>query len=116
MPKVVIAGLTAKERKLALLAQIRYEHETAGITVNGSKIRTDRESQGMVLGAYTAVQIDPKRIIDWEGENGWVQLNATATITIAKAVIDHVQACFSHGKELALLIEKDIDYDITAGW
>lgn len=104
------------KQKISDLARIRWERETAGIMVNGSKIRTDRESQAMIIGAYTAVQIDPERIINWKGKDDWVQLNATAIATITKAVINHVQACFSHEKELVLLIEMGIDCDITTGW
>lgn len=104
------------EEKIAELAALRYNKETAGITVNGSEILTDRESQAMLSGAYCACLIDPARIIDFKGANGWIQLSASEITIIAAAVADHVQACFTRENELSVLLQSDIDTDITTGW
>ncbi len=111
------AGLaSAKIAKLAELAALRYEKETAGITIPGSVIRTDRQSQALLTGAWTAAQMNPDISIDWKGENGWTTLNKAQITAIAGAVITHVQACFTREKVLAALITTDVNTDITTGW
>jgi len=100
-----------KTKKITELAQRRYTAEITGITVNGSEIKTDRESQAMITGAYNAIQINPNKTIDWKGTNGWATLNATAITAIASAVADHVQACFTREKELTELINAVSTFD-----
>jgi hypothetical protein len=87
--------------KLAELTDARYAAETGGITLNGITVRTDRESQAMLNGAYTTCQMNPDAIIDWKGVNGWVQLDASAITAIAQAVSAHVQSCFTRERLLA---------------
>ena len=110
-----IISATIDER-LIELAALRYTKETSGITVNGTEILTDRESQAMISGAYCACLIDPARIINFKGANGWIQLSASEITAIASAVADHVQACFTREKELAELLHADINTDLTTGW
>jgi len=54
------------------LAALRYQHETAGITLNGMTIETDRQSQSLITGAWSFSQLNPAVLIDWKGVNGWV--------------------------------------------
>ena len=111
------AGLaSAKIVKIAELAALRFEKETQGIDISGSTIRTDRQSQALLTGAWTAAQMNADISIDWKGEDGWTTLDKTQITAIAGAVITHVQACFSREKVLAALIETDITTDITIGW
>lgn len=109
------------------LAALRYEKETAGITLAGASIRTDRESQALITGAWCRAQQNPNVLIDWKGENGWTQIDAATINAIAAAVGDHVQACFSkermHSDALDALganpetTVSDIEaYDISIGW
>lgn len=104
------------------LAALRYEKETSGIIVNGVSIRTDRESQGMVAGAWITMQTSPALMLNWKGTNGWVQLNAASVAAIATAVSNHVQACFNsefvHSSSLdaCTTVAAVIAYDITTGW
>jgi hypothetical protein len=105
-----------KNQRLSELAALRYEHETAGITVNGANIKTDRESQAMITGAFNSIQISPSVVIDWKCENEWIQLDYDSIAFIAKSVGAHVQACFTREKELAALIDIDVETDITTGW
>ena len=102
--------------KLSELASLRYTKETSGIVVDGVSISTDRESQAMISGAYCACLIDPTRIIDFKGTNGWVQLTSSEITNIASAVAIHVQSCFTHEKELTALLHADINTDLTTGW
>lgn len=113
---------TVIQNKLTKLAAYRYEKEIAGITINGATISTDRDSQAKVSGAYNYVQIAPAAIINWKGENGWVQLDAATITAIAQAVGAHVQVCFDNEKThsdaiQALTTVAAVEaYDFTVGW
>jgi len=90
-----------KERKLQEIAAARYSTETSGILVNGSTIRTDRESQYTLTGAYVSLLNRLCNYVDWKTSNGqWVQLTISELEPIARAVSTHVQLCFSQEKEL----------------
>jgi len=108
----------ARSAKLAELAALRFNKETAG--VNG--IRTDRESQALLTGAALAASLDPDYEVDWKGEAGWTTLNAVQLLGAAQAVRGHVQACFSNEREhataIALLdtVEAIEAYDLSSGW
>lgn len=99
------------------LAALRYEKEIGGIALpDGTQINTERDSQALINGAFSASLLNPDIIIDWKGENGWVQIDAEQITAIAQAVTMHVQACFTRERELSELIELDVNADITAGW
>ena len=100
---------TIKKTKLAEIAEARYQAEIAGITVGDSTIKTDRESQALITGAWTTAQINPAVSINWKGSE-WVTLDATAITAIATAVSGHVQACFDKEKVKSDLI----NYALTA--
>lgn len=108
--------------RLAELASIRFQRETAGITVNGSTICTDRESQATLTGAWVAVQINPNILIDWKAETGWVQIDKATVEALSAAVGSYVQGCFTAEKNHAAAIAAltsiaDVEtYDITQGW
>jgi hypothetical protein len=111
-----------QQTKLSELAALRYQHETAGITMNGMTIETDRESQALITGAWAAAVINPSVLIDWKGVNGWVQINSTTILLIALDVANHVQACFSterlHSEAIAALetAELVLAYDLSLNW
>jgi hypothetical protein len=95
----------AKEAKKAEIAQARYNAETAGVTINGVSIKTDRESQGLITGAALKAMQDSTYTCKWKGIDGFVELTAPQIIAIADAVRQHVQSCFDHEAELQPLIE-----------
>lgn len=109
-------------QKLSELAAYRYQKETAGITLSGMTIETDRESQALITGAWSISQTNPAILIDWKGVNGWIQIDAATITAIAGAVAAHVQSCFSaeriHAEAIAALeTAEDIgQYDLTTGW
>lgn len=111
-----------KEDKLAKLAAYRYEKETAGITVNGAQIKTDRESQATITGAFTLANLDPTMEFNWKAINGFVNIDKVQLQAIAVAVGKHVQACYSrekvHAEAIsALTTAEEIEtYDFTTGW
>ncbi|MDF5870830.1 DUF4376 domain-containing protein [Pseudomonas aeruginosa] len=85
----------------SVIAARRYQAETAGITVNGMALPTDRDSQALVTGAALAAVIDPNYTCQWKTDGGFIDLNAQQIITMASAMRAHVQACFD--REAALL-------------
>ena len=77
-------------------AKKRYEKETGGITVSGIYISTDRQSQGMINGAFSFSQVFPNQTIKWKVADGvFADLNAQTITGIAVAVATHIQTCFA---------------------
>ena len=77
-------------------ADKRYEKEVSGILVDGLPINTSRESQAMITAAFAAFKNGLLTTINWKCSNGtWITLDETQFASIAQAVIDHVQVCFS---------------------
>lgn len=118
---------TVKAERKALASAQRYAVETGGITIGGSTIRTDRESQGLVNGAYSLARdmIDghvPAQPIDFKGANGWEQIEPEDMVAVGRAVALHVQACFSRERALhrqiddAGDVEAVLAIDVMAGW
>ena len=120
MPQKTIESIK-REMKIDLAAK-RYEVEIGGIEIAGAKVKTDRESQASLTGAYTSLQAGLLTGIDWKTEDGWVTLNLASCEAIAQAVATHVQQSFSREKELSALIdaaETVVDLqaiDINSGW
>lgn len=88
------------EGHAAHIAAVRFEHETAGITVDGVSIDTHRDSQALITAAALSAVIDPTYVCIWKALNGPVELTATQLIGIATAVRAHVQASFDREFEL----------------
>lgn len=85
-----------KQALAAYAASARYTKETAGITVGGVAVATDRQTQAMLAGAYNMATADATFTTQWKGESGaFVSLDAPTIIAIAKAVGAHVAACFA---------------------
>lgn len=85
---------------VAYVAAKRYNVEAGGITVSGTSIRTDRESQSKITGAYVYTQANPDKTVMFKAVNGFVELDKNAVAVIANAVGAHVQACFAVEAEL----------------
>lgn len=111
-----------KATQLGKLAALRYAKETGGLNVGGANVRTDRESQGLINGAYALVQAQPNKVISWKTDAGFVQLDAAQVSAIAVAVGDHVQNCFETEAAHAAAIQALTDpaavvaYNMSAGW
>ncbi|WP_225923563.1 DUF4376 domain-containing protein [Pseudomonas marvdashtae] len=84
----------------AQIASVRYQHETAGITVNAVSIDTTRDSQALITAAALSAVIDPTYLCVWKALNGPVTLTAAQIIEIATAIRAHVQACFDRECQL----------------
>lgn len=77
------------------LADHRWRVETGGLTLpDDTRVRTDRESQAQLAGAYQSLTQPFVDEIDWKGPDGWVTVTESELRPIAEAVAQHVQACF----------------------
>lgn len=110
-PAIVLDASEALANLKAYAAQKRFEVETGGITIAGVAVATDRESQSLINGAYSAVQRDPQRVIDWKGANGFVLLDAAAVTSLADAVAAHVQAAFATEATVSAMIDAGLTVD-----
>ena len=111
-----------KTRMLDELARIRYEHETGGITVNGVRLKTDRESRMALAEARTSAAIDPDTTTRWKAVTGFDGWDAAAIMQAGAAVFRHVQDCFTreHVLEeqinLAGTVATLMAIDLQSGW
>ena len=106
MRKVTVQEQAERDKQALMnrIARTRYEHETGGTTVDGLPIATDRQSQALITGAFTAAK-DAKETATafsarWKTPSGWFDLDADQVIAMGRAVREHVQACFDREKEL----------------
>lgn len=116
-----------KAARKAVATAKRYEVETGGILMAGTVIRTDRESQGLINGAYGLARDMlaggvPAAPIDFKGADGWAEIPPSVMVDIGRAVGLHVQACFRAERQLHEAIDAAEDaaavlgVDIAAGW
>jgi hypothetical protein len=91
----VVPFSVLKTRKLAAMAAARYAEETAGVTVSGTEIKTDRESQSLITGAALQATQNSDYSTPWKCSNGFVTLTAAQILAIAQAVRAHVEAAFA---------------------
>lgn len=85
------------------ITEKRYEKEIGGLEVNGLTIKTDRESQSMIIGA--TVLIGDGETLKWKTEAGFVDLSGAQIKAIATLVRNHIQACFNREAELLAELE-----------
>lgn len=108
--------------KLKELADFRYNYETSGLEVGGSIIRSDRESQAQITGAYNAAKNGLFTTMQFKAATGWVTLDAATMITIGEAMYTHVQWCFVRESQLSDIISnlqtsKEIaEFEIQENW
>lgn len=97
------AGLS---RAIASLAEHRYGVETAGISVGGAQIKTDRESQAQLSAAYTSLKSGLIPNTDWKAANGFQTVTLAEIEPIAAAVAGHVRACFAAERAITARLER----------
>lgn len=95
-----------KEVKKIEIATARFTAETAGITFNGVKIETNRESRGLITGAVVQALVDPTYSLQWKTPTGFIPLTAEQLKAVGAAVRKHVQDCFDKEAELLKKIEE----------
>lgn len=115
-----------RDDMLDRLAGRRWIAETGGVIVGGAPIKTDRESQAVLTGAFVQASSNPAFTVRWKvGRAMFVTLDAATILSIGNAVTSHVQACFNREDELtdeilAAHAAEDREaleaIDLDAGW
>lgn len=95
----------SKADLIAYAASKRWRVETGGITLNGARIDTARDSQAMIANAYAYVTASGAASISYKANSGWVTMDAATVKAVALAVGAHVQACFAFEETVAADIE-----------
>ncbi|MCW1431409.1 DUF4376 domain-containing protein [Novosphingobium sp. JCM 18896] len=118
----------AKAARLADLANIRWQHEVAGIVIpyNGQpvQIRTDREVRTELYQAMGEAEKDDEFVWSFKMANAiWVRnVPAAAVLMVGSAVKAHIKACFDNELTLndAILAATSVEavqaIDLTVGW
>ena len=108
----------AKQQLREQATELRWQHETGGITVGGVRVLTGTEDQNRIASAL----IGAPATLDFKAESGWATLTLEQLQGIAAAITAHVQACFSaeriHHEAIDALetLEEVQEYDIETGW
>lgn len=84
----------------ALISSRRYIAETSGTVIEGMRIDTGRDSQGLITGAAVQAIIDPAYSLHWKTSAGFVELNRDQILGVASAVRAYVQNCFNREADL----------------
>ena len=94
-----------KNAKKAEIAAARYDYEIAGVIINGVHITTDREDQAMITAVALSAVVDSTYTTVWKGADGYLTLNASEILAMARIVGAHVEAAFAEEKRLTELID-----------
>lgn len=120
-PGEPVPALTLEELKQQLrerATQLRWEHETGGIEINGVRVLTGIEDQNRIATAL----IGAPATLDFKAESGWVTLTLAELQGIAAVITAHVQACFTaerfHHDAIDALetLGAAHEYDMEAYW
>lgn len=124
-PAPAISGLTPAEQrdvlKTAATAQ-RWLHESGGITVGGVSVATALDDQNRIASILSFIALNPAaESVNFKSAAGWVTLPVSMIQQIARAIGEHVQACFSaeraHHVAIDALDDEQLgNYDVAVGW
>ncbi len=117
---------SAKNEVLSAIADYRYSQEIRGIEVDGFSVLTTRESQSLLSSAMVLAK-EKKALGEWyafdlKTSSGWYKITSDQMISVASAVLDHVQRCFSQEKRLADMlggltsVEEVLAFDFRSLW
>lgn len=88
-----------------MIASARYDHEVAGVTVDGLSIETDRDTRNTILDKALAAVVDPAYFCNLKTATGFVEVNAAQILTISSAIRSYVQRCFDREEELLVAVQ-----------
>ena len=89
----------------AFAADKRYRMETGGTTLwDVVPVKTDRESQGLINGAFNLTQVQPGLLIKYAGVDGFITLDAATVKVLAETIGIHVQKAFAAQEGIETLI------------
>jgi hypothetical protein len=96
----------------AAIAEYRYRQETAGITVSGIPISTERGDHRIVMAQIRAeARANAGFSVDLKTADGFVSLDAVQVLSVTDAMLWYVTACFA--REAALLNALDTGTSIA---
>lgn len=99
-----------------LIAETRYAVEVGGIVMaDGTKIKTDRESQSIIDGILTRMEKNQELVLDFKAASGWATMDKILADAVADAVAIHVQACFSREKGIGVALDKAAEAGVFDG-
>ncbi len=116
------ARLRDSEARLIELAGVRWQHQIAGISIDGIDLRTDRES---ILDLRIIADRSAEKFpLTYKAASGFITLETKEQATqYADAQDDYVQACFNHEAVLTSMIisrkndpEALASLDLSEGW
>lgn len=98
---ILAADAAAMAANPSNIADTRFAHEVAGMTVAGMTVYTDRATQSKLTAAALRATRDSTYTLDWKLSTGtFATLTAEQILAVADAVGDYVQACYSREAEL----------------
>ena len=113
----------AQSKRLADLADMRWEKETGGTIWNGVTLATDDRSKIMIEGARSSAEANSAYTVNWKVVPGqFSTLTAAQIISASDQVRAHVQGCFDNEKALSEQIMgladpgQVLSFDISGGW
>lgn len=97
---------SVKADKKVQIAEWRWQREVGGVSVGGTKIRTDRESQAQITSTLTSLEQGLLSSVDFKAQDGtWIKLTLDGVKEVARAVAQHVQQSFTIERQLVEMVE-----------
>lgn len=110
-----VEAAASRQRLGELIKQRAYELETGGMTVNGSRVNTDRSDQSMVGNALSFLTLNPEETIRFQqADNTFAEIGLAQIQGLASAMGAHVQAHFARRAELFAELAETEDADLPA--
>jgi len=94
-----------KAKKIAELADSRWQEETAGYIYKGHEFHSDRESQDRVFQAYMASLSDSNFTVTWKTKTGWLEMTASDFIALYNEFQTFLQGLYQKEKALQEQVE-----------
>lgn len=115
-----------RQAKLQAATDMRWSVMTGGLTLPGGiAVGTTIDDQNRITSVVANAELaglTDSNEVDFKAESGWVRITIAEVKTIAGAIGQHVQACYSaeraHHEAIELLTTREQirDYDISVGW
>ena len=99
-----------RQNLLGALAEIRWQYETAGMTVGDVTVKTDRESRGLIFDSYNSLKdgfVSTGRFKFADGN--WQTVTAEQMKVVAAAVAQRTDAAFRAEEAVGLIINDATD-------
>lgn len=116
-PEFSTEDIMAKRR--VIIADRRFAAETAGISVGGISVYTDRTTQNKLTAAAFRATRDTNYTVDWKCIDGsFITLTSELILHVADVVGDYVQACYTREGVLGYLLSNGTYTDsmLNEGW